>query len=326
MVNIQSYIGYNADGIKTFYLDAEFDGGYINGMTIESIAIGCEEDYSTTGYPDTSKGNFWEKTYERRTKDWYLYLWSNSTHSGEDVGKFIPTDGEGMFVIPSCEMPEQGMKFCIHDDDWAIKYGWSEEGGNVTATGVDVQLAPAESATGWVSLPAGYYKVTFNAKDLTIRFDDADPEEDHDSYTTEGANPFGDVVKVHEEIPMTEIPIAGDNHLWIIYVKVNYDECSPNELATLPCRDQKTCYIGMMCDYEPAVLLALNLVKTLDDECNIPTQYIGKILELSALKLAIECGDIEKAVYFFTKFFLKNKLKPVHKHKGGCGCHEKRHS
>ena len=328
MVNIQSYIGLNGDGIKTFYIDAEFDDGYVNGMSIESVAVGCEKSYSVGSYPDTSKGGFWEKTYDRTQKDWYLYLYSNSSHSGTDVGTFEFTGTQNIFVLDNCEIPEYGMKFCIHDEDWVTKYGWSEEGGNVTETGVDVQLAPAESATGWIALPEGQYKVTFNSEALTIRFDTID-EEEGDSTTVNDSNGEGDVTKIHEEIPLTELEnaVLVDNfaHLWMVYVKVNYDLVNPITLAGLPCRDQKSCYITMVYDYEADVLLALNLAHTLDDDCNVPVQYIGKILELDALKRAIECGDIEKAVYFFTKFFLKDKKRFAHKQKGGCGCHERRH-
>ena len=200
MVNIESYIGLDSNGIKTFYVDAEFDSHWIDGMTIESMAIGCEKAYTAGSYPVIEDGStdYWEKKYS--------------------------------------------------------------------------------------------------------------PEEGEES-----------VLRIHEEIPLTEFLFDNSPHLWVVYIKVNYDLVNPIELSALPCRDQKTCYVAMVYDFERDLLLALKLVESLNDSCEIPKDLIDEILKIQALKLAIECRNIPKAMYFFTKFFSK---KPSLKmQKGGCGCH-----
>ena len=105
------------------------------------------------------------------TSDWFLYFWSNTSNAGGDVATFETTDNENIFVIDSCIISEQGIKFGVHNDDWSIQYGWSEEGGNVTSTGQMITLAFSTGATGWCELPAGAYDVTFDYAVPSIRFD-----------------------------------------------------------------------------------------------------------------------------------------------------------
>ncbi len=113
--------------------------------------------------------------------DWYLYVWSESA-SG-DLGQFEETEDANVYVIPACDaVPVEGINFCVRNGDWSTKYGWKDN--SVTATGIAVELASASGATGWMSLPVGSYKVTFDASALTIRFDspDSGDDEDEESY------------------------------------------------------------------------------------------------------------------------------------------------
>lgn len=101
--------------------------------------------------------------------DWYLYGYKSGEQDG-DLGRFKITDEEGIFVIDACQMPLKGFNVCVHDGSWTNKYGWSDEGGSISATGTAVKLG-AGSTTGWFDLAAGTYKVTWNATDQTIQFD-----------------------------------------------------------------------------------------------------------------------------------------------------------
>jgi len=99
--------------------------------------------------------------------DWYLYVWSEAV-SG-DLGQFETTETANVFVIPTCKVSVEGIGFCVRSGDWTTQYGWKMEA--VSATGVEVELATATQANGWLNLPVGSYKVTFNVSALTIRFD-----------------------------------------------------------------------------------------------------------------------------------------------------------
>ena len=106
---------------------------------------------------------------------WSLYFWSGTHGVDGDAGTFVSTS-ESVFVLKGCEVPAEGINFCVHNGEWSTQYGWKDE--SVSATGVDVELATATQATGWLALPAGTYDVTFNSAVLTIRFDEpsADPD------------------------------------------------------------------------------------------------------------------------------------------------------
>ena len=108
--------------------------------------------------------------------DWYLYVYSDTLSLDQNIGQFQTTDEANIFVIASCDVTAQGVNFCVHNNSWSSTYGWKSEG--VTTTGVEVELATAKQANGWLDLPAGTYKVTFNSSALTIRFDEPDPEPD----------------------------------------------------------------------------------------------------------------------------------------------------
>lgn len=103
--------------------------------------------------------------------DWYLYIWSYTSSTGGDVAQFATTDNANIFVIDSCDITEQGVGFCVHNNAWSSTYGWNDNGGSVSTTATEVALATSTTASGWLALSAGIYKVTFNASTLTIRFD-----------------------------------------------------------------------------------------------------------------------------------------------------------
>ena len=104
---------------------------------------------------------------------WYLYIWSETSNSGSDLGQFQTTATDGLFVLKGITTTETGLKYCIRNSDWSACYGWSEgTDGSVSATGTDVVLGSTSTASGWLGLPAGNYDVTFNLTNLTIRFDE----------------------------------------------------------------------------------------------------------------------------------------------------------
>jgi len=100
---------------------------------------------------------------------WYLYFWSSSFGLDGDAGQFMTTDRNGIFLLKGCEVPGRGLNFCVHNGSWTATYGWKD--GSVGKVGVDVGLAAATMASGWLALDPGTYDVTWDANNLTIRFD-----------------------------------------------------------------------------------------------------------------------------------------------------------
>ena len=84
---------------------------------------------------------------------WYLYVWSDTSNSGGDIGQFVTTNTENVFVLNGITTTETGLKYCIHNTSWGTQYGWSQGNeGTVAATGVNVDLGPTNSANGWIGL------------------------------------------------------------------------------------------------------------------------------------------------------------------------------
>lgn len=107
---------------------------------------------------------------------WYLYLWNDTSNSGEDVGQFQTTSQDGVFLLEGITTTESGLKYCIHNRSWSTSYGWSkDEEGIVKEIGIDVPLGLTTSASGWIGLEAGTYNITFNINAPTIRFDEQMP-------------------------------------------------------------------------------------------------------------------------------------------------------
>ena len=124
--------------------------------------------------------------------DWYLYVWSDNTSSGGDIGQFVTTNTENVFVLNGITTTETGLKYCIHNSSWGTLYGWSQGSeGSVSATGVNVSLGPTSGATGWLGIDAGTYDVTFDANNLTIRFDVHYEEEGDNWYISGAFNNYG---------------------------------------------------------------------------------------------------------------------------------------
>lgn len=108
--------------------------------------------------------------------DWFIYYWDDAANAGGDLGQFVTTDQEGVFLLKDLSVTNaDGVKFCIHNAAWTAIYGWNwvegTEGGSVTATATDVLLEVSTTASAWLGLPVGNYDVTWNANALTVRFD-----------------------------------------------------------------------------------------------------------------------------------------------------------
>lgn len=103
--------------------------------------------------------------------DWFLYVYSEEHSLNADLAQFVTTDTENVFEIKECNVPAQGIGFCVHNAAWSQIYGMSDEGGIVAHTGSDVALDVTTTASAQLDLPAGIYKVTWNATAKTIRFD-----------------------------------------------------------------------------------------------------------------------------------------------------------
>ena len=112
--------------------------------------------------------------------DWYLFLWSDTYSLDGDAGQFETTDNASVFTLKACTIPASGINIGVHNASWSTIYGWSDTGGVIAAQATPYQLAPANAANGWSTLPAGTYDVTFDLSVPSLRFDTVAESEEED--------------------------------------------------------------------------------------------------------------------------------------------------
>ncbi len=113
---------------------------------------------------------------------WYLYLYSEANGLNGDAGQFKTTANDNVLLLENFDLTASGINFCVHNSGWSQIYGW--DAAAVSTVGETVTLATTTQATGWLSIPAGTYDVTFNLATLTICFDGHGSTDLAISYTT----------------------------------------------------------------------------------------------------------------------------------------------
>lgn len=104
------------------------------------------------------------------------------------------------------------------------------------------------------------------------------------------------------------------NHIFFVYV------CIDGVVSGMaPCGADESTYIGVAVNWGNLFYRSLDFMKAMKtDCCNIPKRFIDYILRLNALELSIKTGHYENALYFWKKFFSKNKRHSV----STCGCNK----
>ena len=101
--------------------------------------------------------------------EWIFYVYESS--AGKDIGTFQTTGTDNIFLLENAEISYSGsgFNFMIRNSSWG-GYGWAD-GQPVATAGIEYTVATANNATGWATIPAGVYDITFNLANLTIKLD-----------------------------------------------------------------------------------------------------------------------------------------------------------
>ena len=102
---------------------------------------------------------------------WSLYFYSESAGLNGDAGSFGTTATNGVYRLENVSITASGIGFGVHNSDWTITYGWSDEGRAVNDVGTACKLAVTGQANGWLNIHPGTYDVTWNVNNQTVRFD-----------------------------------------------------------------------------------------------------------------------------------------------------------
>lgn len=125
-----------------------------------------------------------------------------------------------------------------------------------------------------------------------------------------------DFLWVYNKKPGTGINVSRKD-LSIITLKLASDSVPTNFVISSECGEDNTVLRIPLYDLLPARLVALNTAKGLDNICDLPKDFMDKVLQIKLIELALCCNDYCKALFYWHKFFdSEDKVQYVK-----CGCH-----
>lgn len=119
-----------------------------------------------------------------------------------------------------------------------------------------------------------------------------------------------DIKRIVMDVPLSLLDVIDSTkNLFLIYVKTKGEP------------DNNCCKIGWSVgvglNLKPIYTNALNLLKTLGDNCEIPIGLMDYIFKIEAFDLAIKTGNYTLAIDYWKKFFSKDIYKSINH---PCGC------
>lgn len=113
------------------------------------------------------------------------------------------------------------------------------------------------------------------------------------------------------EAPLNAGPYVGS--LFFVYV---ITQGAPT--ADTPCGMDNQITMGVTTNLYPFYRAMVNYMKEVEDECEIPKNFIDALLRFKALELSIRTGHYAQAIKYWNKFFRGVKGKTINT---GCRCH-----
>lgn len=125
-----------------------------------------------------------------------------------------------------------------------------------------------------------------------------------------------DFLWVYDKKPGAGINVSRKD-LSIITLKLDSDSVPTNFVISSECGEDNTVLRIPLYDLLPARLVALNTAKGLNNICDLPKDFMDKVLQIKLIELALCCNDYCKALFYWHKFFdSEDKVQYVK-----CGCH-----
>lgn len=101
------------------------------------------------------------------------------------------------------------------------------------------------------------------------------------------------------ELDITELGVNVNTTMFFVYVKTR-GEVAPD----VPCGTVKDLIMGTVVNLRPIYRKALQFMKEVGKNCEIPKGFIDLIIKVKALELSIRTGNYVQAIKYWNKFFL----------------------
>lgn len=136
----------------------------------------------------------------------------------------------------------------------------------------------------------------------------------HETATNNETTQEGDGEKrVRLELDSTALGVSLCDTLFFVYVVT---KGTPS--ADTPCGMDNQTTMGVVANLYPFYRTMVNYMKEVEDECEIPKNFIDALLRFKALELSIRTGHYAQAIKYWNKFFKGVKSKTINT---GCRCH-----
>ena len=119
--------------------------------------------------------------------------------------------------------------------------------------------------------------------------------------------------RIRLELDSKDLGVVINDTLFFVYVIVKGTP-SPDT----PCGMDNTTTLGVVCNLYPIYQSMIGYIKEVNNECEIPKNFIDALLRFKALELSIRTGHYAQAIKYWDKFFRGVKSKNINT---GCRCH-----
>lgn len=114
------------------------------------------------------------------------------------------------------------------------------------------------------------------------------------------------------ELNSTLLQLPIDGNLFFVYVVVKGTP-SPDT----PCGMDNTITMGVTANLYPFYRSSINYMKEIENNCDVPRNFVNAFLQLKALELSIKTGHYAQAIKYWNKFFKEAKSITINT---GCNC------
>lgn len=119
--------------------------------------------------------------------------------------------------------------------------------------------------------------------------------------------------RVRLELDSTALGVSLCDTLFFVYVIV---KGTPS--VDTPCGMDNQTTMGVVANLYPFYRAMVNYMKEVEDECEIPKNFIDALLRFKALELSIRTGHYAQAIKYWNKLFMEVKSKTINTR---CRCH-----
>ena len=115
------------------------------------------------------------------------------------------------------------------------------------------------------------------------------------------------------ELSTSDLTTGSFDGIFFVYVRTK-----GTPAADTPCGMDNQTTMGVVANLYPFYRTMVNYMKEVEDECEVPKNFIDVLLRFKALELSIRTGHYAQAIKYWNKFFKSIKSKTINT---GCRCH-----